>query len=72
MSSDILGKVTKDGSSGFKAEKDRYHLYTAHGCPFAHRLVISLYIFDIIRIIVMNCCPSYSSLSVKTFLDNTF
>lgn len=39
MSSDILGKVTKDGSSGFKAEKDRYHLYTAHGCPFAHRLV---------------------------------
>ena len=32
--------VTADGSSGFKAEKDRYHLYTAYGCPWAHRTLI--------------------------------
>ena len=23
--------VTRDGATGFKAEKDRYHLYVAHG-----------------------------------------
>ena len=36
-SSDIIGWVKKDGSSSFKPEKDRYHLYAAYGCPFAHR-----------------------------------
>ena len=29
--------VTADGSSGFKAEPGRYHLYIAHNCPWAHR-----------------------------------
>ena len=29
--------VTKDGSSGFKAEAGRYHLYVANNCPWAHR-----------------------------------
>ena len=29
-----------DGSSGFKAEAGRYHLYVAHGCPWAHRTLI--------------------------------
>jgi glutathionyl-hydroquinone reductase len=24
----------RGGSSGFKAEPDRYHLYVAHGCPW--------------------------------------
>jgi len=32
--------ITADGSSGFKAEEDRYHLYVAHGCPWAHRTLI--------------------------------
>ena len=26
-------RITADGSSGFKAEPGRYHLYVAHGCP---------------------------------------
>lgn len=30
-------RVTADGSSGFKAESGRYHLYIAVGCPWAHR-----------------------------------
>ena len=32
--------VTRDGSSGFKAEAGRYHLYVSHACPWAHRTVI--------------------------------
>jgi glutathionyl-hydroquinone reductase len=38
--------VTKDGqagltgNSGFKAEKDRYHLYVSLACPWAHRTLI--------------------------------
>jgi len=32
--------ITADGSSGFKAEPDRYHLYVAYGCPWAHRTLI--------------------------------
>ncbi|WP_277882020.1 glutathione S-transferase family protein [Leptolyngbya sp. FACHB-541] len=32
--------VTADGSSGFKAEPGRYHLYVSLGCPWAHRTVI--------------------------------
>jgi glutathionyl-hydroquinone reductase len=33
-------RVTADGSSGFKAEPGRYHLYVSHGCPWAHRTLI--------------------------------
>ena len=32
--------VTADGSSGFKAEPDRYHLFLAPNCPWAHRTQI--------------------------------
>jgi len=38
--------ITKDGSAGvmgeggFKAEKDRYHLYVSLACPWAHRTLI--------------------------------
>ena len=33
-------RITADGSSGFKAEAGRYHLYVAHSCPWAHRTMI--------------------------------
>ncbi len=33
-------RITADGSSGYKAETGRYHLYVAHGCPWAHRTLI--------------------------------
>jgi putative glutathione S-transferase len=33
-------RITADGSSGFKAEPARYHLYVAHACPWAHRTLI--------------------------------
>ena len=32
--------VTADGSSGFTAERGRYHLYVSLACPWAHRTVI--------------------------------
>ena len=32
--------VTADGSSGFKAEPGRYHLYVSYNCPWAHRTII--------------------------------
>ena len=38
--SHFRGRITADGSSGFKAEAGRYHLYVAHGCPWAHRTLI--------------------------------
>ena len=35
-------RITADGSSGFKAEAGRYHLYAAWNCPWAHRVLIYL------------------------------
>jgi putative glutathione S-transferase len=32
--------VTRDGSSGYKAEPGRYHLYVSLACPWAHRTII--------------------------------
>ena len=32
--------ITADGSSGFKAEAGRYHLYVCLACPWAHRTLI--------------------------------
>src|SRR5262249_8311936 len=36
----LRNRITSDGSSGLKAEAGRYHLYVAHGCPWAHRTLI--------------------------------
>src|SRR5258706_16265818 len=33
-------RVTRDGSSGFKAEPGRYQMVTAPSCPWAHRTVL--------------------------------
>lgn len=32
--------ITADGSSGFKAQPGRYHLYVSYACPWAHRALI--------------------------------
>eukprot|EP00996_Jenningsia_fusiforme_P002932 NODE_3740_length_924_cov_43.716571_g3439_i0.p1 GENE.NODE_3740_length_924_cov_43.716571_g3439_i0~~NODE_3740_length_924_cov_43.716571_g3439_i0.p1 ORF type:complete len:239 (-),score=41.01 NODE_3740_length_924_cov_43.716571_g3439_i0:206-853(-) len=32
--------ITADGSSGFPAEANRYHLYVSLACPWAHRTMI--------------------------------
>ena len=41
VESSFRDAVTADGSSGFKAELGRYHLYVAHNCPWAHRAAMS-------------------------------
>jgi putative glutathione S-transferase len=40
LESGFRDRVTRDGSSGFKAEAGRYHLVTAPSCPWAHRTVL--------------------------------
>lgn len=32
--------MTADGSSGYKAESERYHLYVSLACPYASRTLI--------------------------------
>jgi putative glutathione S-transferase len=34
------GRITADGSSGFRAEAGRYHLFVSLACPWASRVVI--------------------------------
>lgn len=34
-------RVSADGSSGFRAEPGRYHLYVSLACPWAHRTLIA-------------------------------
>ena len=48
------GRIAADGSSGFKAEAGRYHLYVAHGCPWAHRTIIFRHLKRLENIISMS------------------
>jgi glutathionyl-hydroquinone reductase len=41
VDSKFRDRVTRDGSSGFKAEPGRYLLVTAPSCPWAHRTVLT-------------------------------
>lgn len=34
-------RISADGSSGFPAERGRYHLYVANNCPWCHRAVLT-------------------------------
>jgi putative glutathione S-transferase len=36
----FTNRITADGSSGYKAEPGRYHLYVSLACPWAHRAII--------------------------------
>ncbi len=38
--SQFRARVSADGSSGYKAEPGRYHLYVSLACPWAHRTII--------------------------------
>jgi putative glutathione S-transferase len=38
--SSFRDRVTADGTSGFPAERGRYHLYVALSCPWAHRTLV--------------------------------
>ena len=47
--------VTADGSSGFKAEPGRYHLYVNVGCPWAYRTVLYRKLKGLEDVIGMSC-----------------
>ncbi|MBD3884055.1 glutathione S-transferase family protein [Phormidium tenue FACHB-886] len=40
MATQFRHQITADGSSSFKAEPGRYHLYISLGCPWAHRTAL--------------------------------
>lgn len=50
----IRDRITADGSSGFKAEADRYHLYVSRACPWAHRSVIARRLLGLESVISMS------------------
>ena len=44
MPSQFRQCVTRDGSSGFAAEPNRYHLYVSFACPWAQRTLMYVYV----------------------------
>lgn len=51
--------VTGDGSSGFAAEAERYHLYVSLACPWAHRTLIFRKIKKLEDIITLSIVDPY-------------
>jgi glutathionyl-hydroquinone reductase len=47
-------RVTADGSSGFRAEPGRYHLYVSRACPWAHRSIIVRHLKGLEDVITMS------------------
>ena len=47
--------ITADGSSGFKAEPGRYHLYVNVGCPWAYRTLLFRHLKELDEVISMSC-----------------
>jgi glutathionyl-hydroquinone reductase len=46
-------RVTADGSSGFPAVPNRYHLYVSLACPWAHRTIIVRHLKGLAHVIPM-------------------
>jgi glutathionyl-hydroquinone reductase len=50
----IRGRLTADGSSGFRAEPGRYHLYVSWACPWAHRTILVRHLLGLENVISMS------------------
>ncbi|MDT0266118.1 glutathione S-transferase C-terminal domain-containing protein [Streptomyces sp. DSM 44915] len=48
-------RVTADGSSGYRAEPDRYHLYIARGCGWAQRTAIVRALMGLEDVVSLSC-----------------
>lgn len=47
-------RITADGSSGYRAEPGRYHLYVSLACPWAHRAIIVRKLLGLENVISMS------------------
>jgi glutathionyl-hydroquinone reductase len=61
--------VTADGSSGFRAEPGRYHLYVSLACPWAHRTIIYRRFKQLEDVISMSVVDPVMSEQGWTFSD---
>ena len=61
--------ITADGSSGFRAEPGRYHLYVNVGCPWAYRTVLFRHLKGLQAAISMSCTHPAAGPEGWTFLD---
>jgi glutathionyl-hydroquinone reductase len=68
--SQFRDRITTDGSSGFKAEPGRYHLYVAHGCPWAHRTLIYRTLKELDGLISVACSVPGLKKTGWTFEDD--
>lgn len=59
IASAFRDRVTADGSSGFKAEAGRYHLYVGYHCPWAHRTIIFRTLKKLEHAISISYCLPY-------------
>jgi len=50
--------ITLDGSSGFKAEADRYHIFVTKTCPWAHRTILFRHLKDLKDVINIHFASS--------------
>lgn len=46
--------ISADGSTGFRAEPDRYHLYIANNCPWSHRTALARSILGLTDVVTMD------------------
>ncbi|MGX7677885.1 glutathione S-transferase C-terminal domain-containing protein [Jatrophihabitans sp. DSM 45814] len=50
----LEGRITADGSSGYRAEPGRYHLYAGWFCPWSHRATIQIALNGLADIITVS------------------
>lgn len=48
---ELVGRISRDGSSGFPAEPGRYHLYASLACPWSQRALIVRRVLGLERVV---------------------
>lgn len=64
----VDGAPGPSGDGGFKAERDRYHLYVSLACPWAHRALIFRKLKDLEEIVPISIVNSFMGDEGWTFL----
>lgn len=68
-STSFRDRITADGSSGYKAEAGRYHLYISWACPWAHRTAILRKLKGLDNVIGLSAVGSFMGEDGWTFHD---